>query len=265
MIKVEHLSFAYDEKKVLTDVHFTVEKGQFVALIGHNGSGKSTLAKLLAGLMEVKEGTIQIDGIPLNPHTIQQLRPKLGIVFQNPDNQFIGATVADDVAFGLENRRVPHQEMQQEIDRVTKQVGMHGFLHQEPSNLSGGQKQRVAIAGILAMHPDIMIFDEATAMLDPEGKAEIHQTLLTLRQQYPSLTILLITHDLEEASLADEVLVLNQGKLVLQGTPKDVFLHVETLKNMSLDVPFLSQLRMSVPKEKRSLMHSLQDWVDLLP
>lgn len=153
--------------------------------------------------------------------------------------------------------------MQSEIDRVITQVGMQAFLHQEPSNLSGGQKQRVAIAGILAMQPDMMIFDEATAMLDPQGKADIHQTLLKLRKQYPSLTFLMITHDLEEAALADRVLVLDEGKLVLEGTPVDVFRHTTALKKMALDVPFLSQLQQTLPEEKRDTIQCVQNWVDL--
>lgn len=265
MIEVKNLSFAYEEKHcVLHDVSFSIPRGQFVSIIGHNGSGKSTLAKLLAGLIEVKVGSIAIDKVILNPSSIQSLRPKLGIVFQNPDNQFIGATVADDLAFGLENRCVPHDEMERQIVNVAKHVGMEGFLHQEPTSLSGGQKQRVAIAGVLAMQPEIMIFDEATAMLDPQGKDEIRRILMRMRQEQPNLTIILITHDLEEARLADRVIVLNQGQVVMDGTPSTIFTRVEELKSMSLHVPFLYQLIHHLPKDKQQAITSIEDVLKVL-
>lgn len=265
MIHVKNLSFSYEENHpVLKDVSFSIRSGEFVAIIGHNGSGKSTLAKLLAGLMEVKQGTIEIDGVPLNPQTIQQLRSKLGIVFQNPDNQFIGATVADDLAFGLENRRIPSLKMSTIIETMAKKVGMENFLHQEPTNLSGGQKQRVAIAGILAMQPDIMIFDEATAMLDPLGKQEIHDTLKALRQSDPHLTILMITHDLEEAAFADRILVMNQGQCVMEGKPSEIFSQGDALKAMSLDQPFIYQLTEALPDRLKKDVVSPETWLELI-
>lgn len=265
MIDVSHLFFSYDpDCPVLKDISFSIAKGEFVAIIGHNGSGKSTLAKLIAGLMEVKQGTITIDGVPLTPKTIQALRPHLGIVFQNPDNQFIGATVADDLAFGLENRRVPHEAMDGLIHQYAKYVEVEAFLHHEPTSLSGGQKQRVAIAGILAMQPRIMIFDEATAMLDPTGKEEIRRLLSKLRKEQPELTIILITHDLDEASLADRILVFHEGTLALQGTPEAVFHHQEKLLAMSLDVPFLEKLKAQLPREQRQHIHSIDDWIKVV-
>ncbi len=265
MIEVKNLSFAYEEKHpVLHEVSFSIANGQFVSIIGHNGSGKSTLAKLLAGLMEVKVGTIAIDNIILNPSSIHVLRPKLGIVFQNPDNQFIGATVADDLAFGLENRCVPHDDMERQIVDVAKHVGMEAFLHHEPTSLSGGQKQRVAIAGVLAMKPDVMIFDESTAMLDPQGKDEIRRILLNMRREQPNLTIILITHDLEEATLADRVLVLNKGRLVMDGPPSTIFTRVEQLKAMSLNVPFLYQLIGYLPKNQQEHITTLDDVLKVL-
>jgi energy-coupling factor transport system ATP-binding protein len=244
MIDIKHVSFAYDgDHEVLKDVSLSFSKGKYITIIGHNGSGKSTLAKLLAGLLTLKKGTIMYEGVSLTAETLLTLRKKIGIVFQNPDNQFIGSTVADDIAFGLENREVPHEDMQEKINYFSKEVGMEKFLDREPINLSGGQKQRVAIAGVLAMAPEVMIFDEATAMLDPQGKKEIRDLIVSMRQAQPSLTLISITHDLEEASISDEVIVLNEGQLYAQGTPNEVFKHPSLLKNIRLDVPFVHQVK----------------------
>jgi energy-coupling factor transport system ATP-binding protein len=265
MINVDHLSFSYEPgHPVLKDVNFLIPQGQFVALMGHNGSGKSTLAKLLAGLLEVKVGSVSIDSMTLSMKTMAEVRKKLGIVFQNPDNQFIGATVADDLAFGLENRQVPHEQMQALIDTYASQVGMSSFLHQEPSSLSGGQKQRVAIASVLAMQPKVLLMDEATAMLDPQGKKEMRELLIAIRQSFPSLTILAITHDVEEAVLADQVLVLKEGHLVFQGTPDHLFKNETQLKSFNLNTPFVYQLIRHFPKKTPDKVHDLKAWAKAL-
>lgn len=265
MIKVEHLSFAYEEnKKVLNDISFNIPQGQFVALMGHNGSGKSTLAKLLAGLLENKTGIIKIDDAVLNATSIRGIRKKLGIVFQNPDNQFIGTTVADDLAFGLENRLVPHTKMQNMIETFANQVGMKAFLHQEPTSLSGGQKQRVAIAGVLAMEPKVLLLDEATAMLDPQGKKEIRDLILSIRKQYPSLTILAITHDVEEAVLADQVMVLKEGKLAFHGLPDTLFRDSTIVKTLKLSLPFVYQLLAAFPQQAPKQIFDLDAWAEAL-
>ena len=265
MIKVEHLSFAYEEnKKVLNDISFNIAQGQYVALMGHNGSGKSTLAKLLAGLLENKTGIIKIDDAVLNATSIRDIRKKLGIVFQNPDNQFIGSTVADDLAFGLENRLVPHAKMQNMIETFANQVGMKAFLHQEPTSLSGGQKQRVAIAGVLAMEPKLLLLDEATAMLDPQGKKEIRDLILSIRKEYPSLTILAITHDVEEAVLADQVMVLKDGKLAFHGLPDTLFRDSTIVKTLKLSLPFVYQLLAAFPQQAPKQIFDLDAWAEAL-
>lgn len=241
MVEVKNLCFAYDEALVVNDVSFSVEKGMYCTIVGHNGSGKSTIAKLISGLLEKKSGTILIDGVELNNQTIRKIRNKIGIVFQNPDNQFIGSTVQDDIAFGLENHNVPQAEMDGIIDEFSKRVGMDEYLNSEPTRLSGGQKQRVAIAGVLAMHPDILIFDEATSMLDPQGKDEIKKVIMELHKE-KQLTILSITHDIDEVSKSDYVIALNNGKVVLEGTPQDVFTNEKQLHDIQLDIPFTFKL-----------------------
>ena len=243
VVSVQHLSYSYvDETLALNDVSFSLQEGKYYCLIGHNGSGKSTLAKCLMGLQPDFEGKIELFGMPLNRKNIYAIRSRVGIVFQNPDNQFVGSTVADDIAFGLENKRVPREEMQEIIERFATQTGVDEYLAREPSMLSGGQKQRVAIAGVLAMNPDLIILDEATSMLDPRGKEEIITLIHRLREQRPSLTILSITHDVEEAAKADEVLVLNSGKVFLQGTPLEVFSRREELQSIRLSAPFVYEL-----------------------
>lgn len=249
-ISVNNLKFSFDGKTyAVNDVSFDIESGSYVSIIGHNGSGKSTLAKLLVGLLETNKGSIKLFDTVLNEKTINSLRNRIGVVFQNPDNQFIGATVRDDIAFGLENRCIPHQDMDKLISDFSTKVGMQDYLDKEPSNLSGGQKQRVAIAGVLAMNPDIIIFDEATAMLDPKGKREIRQTILSMRKENPNLTIISITHDIEEANLSDEVIVLNEGKIYLQGSPLEVFSKKEELSNIRLDLPFFNKVMDALQEE----------------
>ncbi len=244
VLSVKNLTFGYEkDKPVLKNISFQIEQGKYIALIGHNGSGKSTLAKLIAGLLELQSGTIEVFGELLTDKNISVLRQKIGIVFQNPDNQFIGATVRDDIAFGLENNCVPHKEMDAIINEFAEKVNMTDFLDKEPTRLSGGQKQRVAIAGVLAMNPKIIIFDEATAMLDPKGKKEIREYILKMKKEDESLTIISITHDIEEAYNSDEVLVLNNGEIFLKGTPEEVFKDKNKLKEIDLDLPFLMKLK----------------------
>lgn len=248
-LKIDKLSFSYDKNVVLDNISFEVEKGEYITLMGHNGSGKSTLAKLIMGLLENKNGSIYIDDIEMKESNINELRNKLGIVFQNPDNQFIGATVQDDIAFGLENHLVKPEDMDKIINEFAEKVNMKNFLSKEPSSLSGGQKQRVAIAGVLAMKPEILILDEATSMLDPRGKKEIIDLVHLLRINQKDLTIFSITHDPEEAYLSDKVLVLDQGKIKYYDTPKNVFSHYDELVNMGLDIPFEMKIKNLLIKE----------------
>lgn len=239
IIEVKNLSFSYDNKtNVINDVSFNIEAGKYISIIGHNGSGKSTISKLMIGLLEPNSGTITLFDKELNRKTAREIRNRVGIVFQNPDNQFIGSTVRDDIAFGLENHRVPREKMDNIINEFAEKVNMSMFLDKEPEKLSGGQKQRVAIAGILAMHPDIVIFDEATSMLDPRGKREIRETIDKMRKDNPNLTLISITHDLEEAFAGDEIIVLNKGSLFFKGTPKEVLNKKEELEQVGLDLPF---------------------------
>ena len=242
IIEVKNLSFAYDESaKTIDEVSFSIEEGTYTTIIGHNGSGKSTIAKLIAGLLEKASGSIMVDGMELNVENLNKIRSDIGIVFQNPDNQFIGSTVRDDIAFGLENHCVPQEDMDQIIEENAALVGMTKYLNQEPTRLSGGQKQRVAIAGVLAMKPKILIFDEATSMLDPQGKDEIKRVITALHGE-SKLTILSITHDIDEVAKSDYVIAMDGGHVAITGTPKEVFKDPEKLKKMKLDVPFSLKL-----------------------
>lgn len=244
IIEVNHLSYKYNETDVaINDVSFSIDAGKYVAIIGHNGSGKSTFAKLLMGLLEPNENSIKEFGITLDKKSVHELRNRMGIVFQNPDNQFVGATVRDDLAFGLENRCIKREDMDAIINEYAEKVNMVEFLDKEPENLSGGQKQRVAIAGVLSMNPEIVIFDEATAMLDPKGKREIRETILKMKRENPNMTILSITHDIEEAYQADEVIAFNDGKVVFQGKPEEVLKDENQLQDIGLDIPFVVSLR----------------------
>lgn len=249
ILEVKDLNFAYEEgKKTVKNVSFSVEEGTYTTIVGHNGSGKSTIAKLIMGLLEKESGSIVIDGLELNLDNLSKIRSKIGIVFQNPDNQFIGATVRDDIAFGLENHCVDPSEMDEIIDKNASLVKMNDFMDQEPTHLSGGQKQRVAIAGVLAMKPKILIFDEATSMLDPDGKDEIKKVIKKLHKE-SSLTILSITHDIDEVAGSDHVIALDEGKVVLNGTPDEVFKEEEKLKEIQLDIPFSLKLRNELKKK----------------
>ncbi len=234
-IEFKNVSFHYpNESDVLKNVSFIIESGQMTSIIGHNGSGKSTLAKLIMGLIEPTSGEIYIDDVLLNESSIQSIRNKMGIIFQNPDNQFVGVTVKDDIAFGLENKNIERTKMLELIDEYSKLVKMDSFLESNPENLSGGQKQRVAIAGVLAMNTECVIFDEATSMLDPIGVKEINETMKMLKKTALK-TIISITHNIEETLYSEKVLVLNNGVLVLTGTPKEVLLNIDVLNLAGLD------------------------------
>ena len=219
-IEVRNLNFSYDPRvKTIDGVSFSVPEGSYTTVIGHNGSGKSTIAKLLLGLLEKESGEIIIDGLELTLENLREIRGRIGIVFQNPDNQFIGSTVRDDIAFGLENHCVPQNEMDGIIEKFASRVNMSEFLNSEPTKLSGGQKQRVAIAAVLAMRHKIIVFDEATSMLDPTGKREINALIKELHND-KKLTVISITHDIEEVAQSDNVIVVNKGKIALEGTPR---------------------------------------------
>ena len=236
MITVKDVSFSYNEKKQsLKNINLDINKGDWIAILGHNGSGKSTLAKTLVGLLEPQAGEIFIDGIALNEDSAFELRKKIGIVFQNPDNQFVGVTVRDDIAFGMENLCVPREEMIERIDFYANKVGMQDYLDKQPSNLSGGQKQRVAIAGILAMRSDILIFDEATSMLDPFTRNDLIEYIKSLNKE--GLTIIMITHDVNEALLADKILILNQGEVFAYDDTINLLKNKEAFEKSHLELP----------------------------
>lgn len=248
IIDVQHLSFGYDEDTLtIDDISFSIEKGSYTTILGHNGSGKSTIAKILMGLLEKKSGEIVIGGIPLTEETLNQVRSQIGIVFQNPDNQFIGATVRDDIAFGLENNCVDPALMDDIINEYAKKVNMYEFLDHEPTKLSGGQKQRVAIAGILAMSPSIIILDEATSMLDPKGRNEINALVHQLNKD-KNMTIVSITHDIEEAALSDYVILLSDGHIVDEGRPEEVLMKKEEIESLALDIPFAYKISHGLQK-----------------
>ena len=234
VIDMKNVSYAYRKgEKALNNVDLKVRKGEWLAILGHNGSGKSTLAKLLVGLLVPDEGSITIDGVPLDFDHIREARRKIGIVFQNPDNQFVGVTVRDDIAFGLENLMIPREEMIERIEHYARKVDMADFLNKEPHTLSGGQKQRIAIAGILAMHTDIIIFDEATSMLDPKGRRMVFDTIEALHKE--GVTLLTITHDMKEAVKSDRVVVMKHGEILKIATPAELFKDKETLASAYLE------------------------------
>ena len=254
MIELKDVVFSYprigDEpsKKTIDHLTFEVKQGEFVAILGHNGSGKSTLAKLLNGLLLPESGEVAIEGMTTsNEEDLWKIRSKAGLVFQNPDNQIVATIVEEDVAFGPENLGVPKEELRKRVDQALETVDMLDYKDHAPHLLSGGQKQRVAIAGILAMEPDIIIFDEPTAMLDPRGRKEVIETIQKLHKQ--KKTILLITHFMNEAALADRLIVMEKGKIILDGQPREVFSHVEEMKRIGLDVPQVTELAHNLKKE----------------
>jgi energy-coupling factor transport system ATP-binding protein len=239
LVNIENVSFRYDGQEVfaLKDVSFQINDGEWLAIVGHNGSGKSTLAKLLNGLQYPEKGTIRIDGMELTEETVWDTRKLVGMVFQNPDNQFVGTTVQDDVAFGLENNGIPREDMVERVQSSLKRVKMEQFLDQEPHHLSGGQKQRVAIASVIALRPKIIVLDEATSMLDPRGREEVLETIRDLKKDH-NMTVISITHDLEEAAKADRIIVMNRGELYREGLPEEIFQMDEELVKLGLDIPF---------------------------
>lgn len=244
VVKLSHIDFRYygSEVNSLTDVSLEIKEGEWVAIIGPNGSGKSTLAKIMNGLLVPAAGQVTIKDLTIDEETVWEARRSVGMVFQNPDNQFVGSTVEDDVAFGLENNGVPRQEMISRIEEALAEVRMSEFKDKEPARLSGGQKQRVALASILALRPDIIILDEATSMLDPNGRQEVIAAIRKIKERF-NLTVISITHDLDEASLADRILMMQGGRLVQDKKPEEIFLMGEQLVAQGLDVPFSQKLK----------------------
>lgn len=253
IVKVNNISFEYitDEAmfKAIDDLSLEVKKGEFVAIIGHNGSGKSTLSKNLNAILMPGKGNILIDGMDTkDDDKLWDIRQTAGMVFQNPDNQIVATIVEEDVAFGPENLGIPSEEIRKRVEESLKSVGMYELRDRQPHLLSGGQKQRVAIAGIIAMKPKCIIFDEATAMLDPSGRKEVMKTIKRLNKE-EDITTLHITHFMEEAVEADRVIVMEKGKKILEGTPREVFANIELLKEIGLDVPYMTELSSELKKE----------------
>lgn len=254
MISIKNLSFKYDYEdenaiQILKDINLEIKEGEFVALLGHNGSGKSTLAKLINGLLLPGQGDVLVDGMNTkNQEEIWDIRRTAGMVFQNPDNQLVATIVEDEVAFGPENMGVEPSEIRSRVDRALEDVGMADYKKNAPHLLSGGQKQRVAIAGILAMSPKYIILDEPTAMLDPSGRREVMDTLVKLNKE-EGKTIILITHYMEEAAISDRVVVMEDGNIVLRGTPREVFSQVDKIKGLGLDVPQVTELAYELKKD----------------
>ncbi|HFR3403544.1 TPA: energy-coupling factor ABC transporter ATP-binding protein [Streptococcus suis] len=247
IIEVKNLKYKYnkeDEQYTLNDVSFHVKQGEWLSIIGHNGSGKSTTVRLIDGLLEAESGDIYIDGDALTIDNVWDKRRLIGMVFQNPDNQFVGATVEDDVAFGLENQGIPLEEMRSRVDEALELVGMTDFKTREPARLSGGQKQRVAIAGVVALRPKIIILDEATSMLDPEGRLDLIKIVREIKERH-GMTVISITHDLDEVALSDRVIVMKNGQVESISTPNELFMR-EDLVDLDLDRPFTTELASSL-------------------
>lgn len=247
IIDVKNLSFRYKENQNyydVKDITFHVKRGEWLSIVGHNGSGKSTTVRLIDGLLEAESGEIVIDGQRLTEENVWNIRRQIGMVFQNPDNQFVGATVEDDVAFGLENQGLSRQEMKKRVEEALALVGMLDFKKREPARISGGQKQRVAIAGVVALRPAILILDEATSMLDPEGRRELIGTVKGIRKDY-DMTVISITHDLEEVAMSDRVLVMKKGEIESTSSPRELFSRND-LDQIGLDDPFANQLKKSL-------------------
>lgn len=246
LIELDHVTYRYPEQEqaALQDVSLTIHSGEWVAIVGHNGSGKSTLTKLFNGLLLPEPGTVTVGETfsSANPEQLWEMRRAIGIVFQNPDNQFVGTTVRDDVAFALENWGVPREEMVRRIDDSLARVGLTDFVDREPHQLSGGQKQRVAIASALAMRPDVLVLDEATSMLDPLAREEVMSTVQELYERHP-MAVVAITHELDEVLQASRVIVMDAGKIVLEGTPQEVFAKSAFLQEIGLDVPFIVRVQ----------------------
>ncbi len=268
IIEAQGLSFTYEKETegahpAVKDMTVTVKEGEYVAVLGHNGSGKSTFAKLLGGILEPTAGTLSVAGEALtdpafDEEALFRLRGRVGMVFQNPDNQLVANVVEEDVAFGLENLGVPYEEMHQRVEEALAAVGMTEYARHAPSRLSGGQKQRVAIAGILAMRPSLMILDESTSMLDPKGRAEVLETVERLHKER-NITLLHITHYMDEAARADRIIVMDDGEKLLDGTPSEVFAKVSLLHKIGLEAPQSTEVLHALSKEGYSLPAGLVD------
>ncbi|MBU4689765.1 energy-coupling factor transporter ATPase [Mycoplasma zalophidermidis] len=243
MIKVKDLVFKYPDanRNAIDGISFEIPDGKYVAILGHNGSGKSTFSKLLVALYKPAGGSIEINGVVISAQTLREIRKQIGIIFQNPDNQFVGASVEDDIAFGLENKCLKREEMKPIIDELANRVGMKNYLTREPHLLSGGQKQRVAIASVLALDPNVIIFDEVTSMLDPVGKNQVLNIIREIQSKREK-TLISITHDMDEAIMADYCLVFSQGKIIAQGAPKDILNNKEIVETAKIDSPFIYKL-----------------------
>ncbi len=251
IVQLNNISFSYSEEDLrpaLNNVSLSINRGEWIAVIGPNGSGKSTLAKTINGLIEADAGEVIIGGTKLTEESVWDVRRKVGMVFQNPDNQFVGSTVQDDVAFGLENIGVPREEMLERVAKAVKVVNMADFMDKEPARLSGGQKQRVAIAGIIALAPDIIILDEATTMLDPKGRREVIETIQQLKKEQ-NLTVISITHDIDEAAKANRIFVMQAGELKRIGTPEEIFAVGADIIDMGLDIPFPEKLKYQLARQ----------------
>lgn len=247
IIEVKNLTYKYNQEDnhyTLNDVSFHVKQGEWLSIIGHNGSGKSTTVRLIDGLLEAESGDIYIDGDVLTVDNVWDKRRLIGMVFQNPDNQFVGATVEDDVAFGLENQGIPLEEMRIRVNEALELVGMADFKTREPARLSGGQKQRVAIAGVVALRPKIIILDEATSMLDPEGRLDLIKIVREIKDRH-GMTVISITHDLDEVALSDRVIVMKQGQVESISSPGELFIR-EDLVDLDLNKPFTTELATSL-------------------
>lgn len=271
-IEFQNVTFGYSddgetqkiEENVIENMNLKIEKGDFVAVLGHNGCGKSTLAKLCNAILIPQSGKVLIDGIDTaDEEKLYDVRRKVGMVFQNPDNQIVATIVEDDVAFGPENLGVDPKEIRERVDEALKSVGMYEFRNFEPHKLSGGQKQRVAIAGIIAMKPRCIVFDEPTAMLDPRGRKEVMKTAKMLNEEY-GITVVFITHYMDEAVKANRVIVMDEGRIILDGKPKEVFTHVDTLKKAQLDVPEATELTHLLIKDGVNLDKDILDIDELV-
>lgn len=267
LIELEQVTYRYPEQEqpALRDVSLSIHSQEWVAIVGHNGSGKSTLTKLFNGLLLPEEGTVTVNETFSSavPEQLWEMRRAIGIVFQNPDNQFVGTTVRDDVAFALENWGVPREEMVRRIDDSLARVGLTDFVDREPHQLSGGQKQRVAIASALAMRPDVLVLDEATSMLDPIARSEVMSTVQELYEQHP-MAVVAITHELDEVLRASRVIVMDAGQIVLEGTPQEVFAQSAFLEQIGLDVPFVVRVQEQLSARGLTYADTILDERDLV-
>lgn len=260
LLTAQNVSFSYDKQTdAVKNVILSVEKGEYVAIIGHNGSGKSTLAKLFNGLIKPDSGTVTVDGFSSHDKkSLFEIRKRVGVVFQNPDNQLVASIVEDDVAFGPENLGVPRQEIGTRIDFALKAVGMEKFRHSSPTRLSGGQKQRIAIAGVLALMPDVLVLDESTAMLDPQGRKEVLKVVEKLNKEQ-NVTVITITHYMDEVVCADKVYVINDGEIALSGTPQQIFEQKDKIRQFGLELPLATEVAIKLKENGVNLPDGIFD------